>query len=323
MLQLHSVLLDTQALKVHTVVGMFGEVLSLRRPSAKAEPSSTPQPSFPVYLLPSLRIPFRRRGIYELPPPSGSGEPSSPGSTAPSLSTSPTSPISPSTPPRRLSRAQPPTLRCTSCSTDLALLSQIVSKGFTGRHGRAYLVSPPPPPLPDSSASLSSTGAKRHTDSTNTDINGGAHKDLVNIRVGRSETRRLVTGAHVVADIYCLGCGAVLGWKYLDTAEPAQRYKVGMFILETRRVVGFRCWEDVDVEGLDMDNMGLDGHYEVGAPGRGSWGYDGNKKARDEGDDEEDGVVVFDSEDEDECEDMFAGVWDAQVVARRRKSRTG
>jgi hypothetical protein len=32
-------------------------------------------------------------------------------------------------------------------------------------------------------------------------------------------------------------------------------------------------------------------------------------------------VVVFDSEDEDECEDLFAGVWGAEVVAKRRSRR--
>ena len=36
---------------------------------------------------------------------------------------------------------------------------------------------------------------------------------------------------------------------------------------------------------------------------------------------EEDGVVVFDSEDEDECEDLFAGIWGAEVVAKRRSRR--
>ncbi|KAK4121189.1 yippee-domain-containing protein, partial [Parathielavia appendiculata] len=291
-----------------TAARMFGEVMSLRRPSASAPADNNTHPSFPIYLLPSLHIPFRRRRIYEPPPspPSSSSEPSSPGSTTPSLSASPTSP---STPPRRLSRAQPPTLRCSSCSTDLAFLSQIVSKGFTGRHGRAYLVAPPPHPHPSAPTPPSPPGgAKRQSDSTD----AGANRDLANIRVGRPETRRLVTGAHVVADIYCCGCSAVIGWKYLDTAEPAQRYKVGMFILETRRVVGFCCWEDVDVGDLDMDNsMGI-AHHRHG---------EGGGNGRDEGHDEGDGVVVFDSEDEEECEDMFAGVWDATVVARRRRSR--
>ena len=37
--------------------------------------------------------------------------------------------------------------------------------------------------------------------------------------------------------------------------------------------------------------------------------------------DEDGGLVVFDSDDEDECEDIFAGTWDAAVVAKRRRSK--
>ncbi len=31
--------------------------------------------------------------------------------------------------------------------------------------------------------------------------------------------------------------------------------------------------------------------------------------------------VVFDSQDEDECEDLFAGVWSPALAARRRRGR--
>jgi hypothetical protein len=84
----------------------------------------------------------------------------------------------------------------------------------------------------------------------------------------------------------------VLGWKYVEAAEEGQRYKVGKFILETKRVVKSVGWEGVgegDVEG--------------------------------EGEGEEGEEVEFDSQDEDECEDLFSGVWSAQVAARRRKNR--
>jgi hypothetical protein len=117
--------------------------------------------------------------------------------------------------------------------------------------------------------------------------------------VGRSEDRQLVTGAHVVADISCVGCGDVVGWKYVDARDPGQRYKVGKFILETKRVVGFHSWEDVDVPELDEGPSGpLDERNHEGGD-----------------------VVVFDSDNEDECEDIFAGVWDPKVVARRRRSK--
>ena len=270
------------------------EIMSLRRTSEPTEPSAS-TPFFPRYLLPSLRIPFRRRTSD---PPS----PTPPASAVPSLSTSPASSTSsvspnPSTPGRRLSRAHPTTLRCRACSADLAFHSQIISKCFHGRHGRAYLLAPPPssPQLPTprrgSLPPLSSNNSEGNSPET----------ELINIRVGRSEDRNLVTGPHVVADISCVHCNIVVGWKYIDARDPGQQYKVGKFILETRRVVGFHSWEDIDVpvmaEVPDKANEGK-GEGEEG-----------------------EGAVVFDSDDEDECDDIFAGVWNARVVEKRRQSR--
>jgi hypothetical protein len=96
-----------------------------------------------------------------------------------------------------------------------------------------------------------------------------------------------------VADVTCTICGTVLGWKYVDAKEPAQKYKIGKFILEMKRVVLGVNWGD---EEPTMD-------------------FDGKGKEED--------VVVFDSEDEDECEDLFAGTWDRDVVAKRRNRKTG
>ena len=272
------------------------EIMSLRR---TGEPTESPTSTlfFPRYLLPSLRIPFRRRT-------SDPTSPTSPASTVPSLSTSPASPTpsvspNPLTPGRRLSRAHPTTLRCRACSTDLAYHPQIISKCFHGRHGRAYLLAPPPfsPPLltprrgPLPPLRINNNNNNESTPET----------ELVNIRVGRSEDRNLATGPHVVADISCVGCSVVVGWKYIDARDPGQQYKVGKFILETRRVVGFHSWEDIDVpvmaDALDRAGEGK-GEGEEG-----------------------EGVVVFDSDDEDECDDIFAGVWNARVAERRRQSR--
>jgi len=116
--------------------------------------------------------------------------------------------------------------------------------------------------------------------------------------------RQLVTGAHVVADISCTICGTVLGWKYVDAKEASQKYKIGKFILETKKVIGFAQWEEQI--GEEEEEEGEDVEWFNGD-------LDGEK--------EEDGVVVFDSEDEDECEDLFAGTWDATVVAKRRTRR--
>lgn len=113
--------------------------------------------------------------------------------------------------------------------------------------------------------------------------------------------RELLTGMHVVADVSCTICGVTLGWKYVDAKEQSQKYKVGKFILEMKRVVLRSGWEDVVV-----DEMGED---------------EAVKEYLEEED--EGGMVEFDSEDEDECEDLFAGVWDPEVVRKRRSRMVG
>lgn len=78
----------------------------------------------------------------------------------------------------------------------------------------------------------------------------------VNVSAGKKEERLMMTGMHTVADIFCVGCGAILGWKYVCDAqfavslpsqlplltlffsfqeaahEKSQKYKEGKFILE-------------------------------------------------------------------------------------------
>ncbi|KAI0164477.1 yippee-domain-containing protein [Hypoxylon sp. FL1284] len=282
---------------------MFSDMLPalppLPPPPAEA---SHPAPKFPVYLLPTLAIPFRRR--RQSPSAGSSG---SPADTPPSLSASPTdsalsSPVgSPNTPtfslPKsilpnfrskdkhsrgsgkrtettKLAQTQPDTIRCSTCASDLAFTSQIVSKGFTGRYGRALLVQPP-------------DQAPRK---------GSKAKELINIKIGREETRLLVTGSHVVADISCAICNSKLGWKYIDAKEEAQKYKIGKFILEIQRTVTYRNWEDVAVD--EMPELEMERKY-IGA-------------------DNDDEPVIFDSDDEDECEDLFSGTWDPEIVAKRR-----
>lgn len=233
---------------------------------------SATRPVFPRYLLPTFVLSLARRPSTSPSPPSARSSCSPPAKSDGSLP-APSRDVTcgPAPPRRRLSRAAPDTLRCINCSTDLALASQIVSKGFTGRYGRAFLVAPPPPPAADHA--------------------------LANIRVGRSEDRQLVTGWHVVADICCATCSRKLGWKYVDAREASQKYKVGKYILEVERVVTHRRWEDLAAD----DDRG--------------WADDGLAAEDPAGRSRE---VVFDSEDDDECDEIFAGVWDAATVAKRR-----
>jgi hypothetical protein len=221
----------------------------------------SPTAPFPLYLFPSFS--FRRR--------------SSTSTTSPTPSPS-------SSPPTPTYLPNPPTahLRCTHCLSDLIPTSSIISKGFTGRHGRAYLVSAPPTSSSSSSSSSPSTSS------------------LPNTTLSRPVARQLVTGAHTVADISCAVCATTLGWKYLAADEDAQRYKVGKFILETKRLVKADGWE------RERDHQHPPDRSDAAVA-------DEEEQARDE--------VEFDSQDEDECEDLFAGVWSARVAAKRRAER--
>ncbi|QSZ36508.1 hypothetical protein DSL72_006388 [Monilinia vaccinii-corymbosi] len=307
--------------------------------------------TFPTYLLPSFSFPFRRR---QPSTSTSSAAVSAKTSTSiPALSYSPTSSCSetpiasptsngfltrtpsssagreeknkineqtyphdrsertPSAP--HLTRPQPSTLRCLSCSTQIAYTSQIVSKGFTGRHGRAYLVAPPPPsPVPV----IPPFPPTAHDRS----------KNLANTNIGRPVNRELLTGHHVVADANCAVCNLLLGWKYVDAREAGQRYKIGKFILETKRVVTMPCYEDSDVSPHNLNynreiDDGKGGSGEDGMGGGGHWNGGEGLQVETREEEEARGWVLFDSEDEDECEELFAGMWDAEVALKRRIRR--
>lgn len=243
---------------------------------------SSPTPLFPSYLLPP--IPFRRKRR----------------STTTTSSPPTPSPISPPYLSGHISQ-----LRCSRCATDLCLTSQIISKGFTGRHGRAYLVSPPSPASPSFSnhSSVTTTGGSSN----------GSHPNLPNTHIHKPVPRQLVTGSHMVCDVSCVFCGSVLGWKYEAAEEESQRYKIGKVILEAKKVFESCCWEGVPErsDGLEAKRIN-EGRTDEG------WEEDGRKGG--EGGEGET-AVEFDSQDEDECEDLFAGVWSPALALRRRQRK--
>ncbi|KAK6428631.1 hypothetical protein LTR95_015227, partial [Oleoguttula sp. CCFEE 5521] len=180
----------------------------------------------------------------------------------------------------------------------LALSSQIISKGFNGRHGRAYLVAPTPSAAAGDSSGLHT--AKQRND---------ALPNLPNTYTHKPVPRQLVTGAHTVGDISCSQCGSVLGWKYISAEEESQRYKVGKFILEAKKVCRNSTWESEDgIEEAEMLRQS---------------GMAGRKKRRSfvMPPDAMPEVVEFDSQDEEECEELFMGVWTPGVARKRRQSR--
>ncbi|XP_021741596.1 protein yippee-like At3g08990 [Chenopodium quinoa] len=93
--------------------------------------------------------------------------------------------------------------RCKHCHTHLGHIDDIMSKAFHSRHGKAYLFD-----------------------------------NIVNVTVGEKEERLMLTGLHTVVDIFCVGCGSIVGWKYEAAYEKSQKYKEGKFILERYQVLG-------------------------------------------------------------------------------------
>lgn len=333
-----------------------------------ASSRSTSSSLFPVYLIPSL--PFRRRNRNGRRP--GSPDSSTASSRYPPLSpcdASSAAPVAPAlaAPAESYLRGHVSRLRCARCAADLGLSSQIISKGFTGRHGRAYLVSPTPPGC--------SAGAGRNTSS---------HQSLPNTHTHAAVPRQLVTGAHTVSDVSCAFCGAVVGWKYDGAEEESQRYKVGKFILETKRICADSCWESgrwEEIVSLPFSppppRRPLSSHQQQQQqqPARAAAGGGGSRSGTFSVargifmDDDEDGyddinidtlsdpqrsassastshphqslpvpiatptttpnkqeqgepAIEFDSQDEDECEDLFAGIWSPALALKRRQAKT-
>ena len=250
----------------------------------------SPPALFPTYLIPSL--PFRRR----------QSSTDSNASSARSVSIDSTVSTSPPDSESFLS-GHASHLRCARCASDLALSSQIISKGFTGRHGRAYLVAPSTSSISPNPIGLSTAKAKND-----------ALPNLPNTYTHKPVPRQLVTGAHTVGDISCAQCGSVLGWKYVSAEEEGQRYKVGKFILETKRVCRTASWENED--GFDDDAAGSRRSSIVNGRRRSSGMPPVEMPLVSEVQEAE-----FDSQDEDECEDLFMGVWTPQLAAKRRKQK--
>ncbi|KAK9363851.1 hypothetical protein V1504DRAFT_489321 [Lipomyces starkeyi] len=126
--------------------------------------------------------------------------------------------------------------RCRRCQAHLVPYACIISKSFTGRLGRAVLVS-----------------------------------DVQNVIVGKPGERMLVTGLHTVADISCTCCDINVGWKYLGAFERSQSYKVGKYILELKRVVKETVAVGVDEDMLDyiprLDVQKLESELWSATPG--------------------------------------------------------
>ncbi|KAG6335694.1 hypothetical protein ID866_3400 [Astraeus odoratus] len=100
-----------------------------------------------------------------------------------------------------------PRFICATCSAVLALQDELISKSFSGREGRGYLM-----------------------------------HSAVNVKLGKREDRPLLTGVHTVADVFCVGCNDRIGWYYHKAADQSQKYKEGKYLLEREKLVKENNW---------------------------------------------------------------------------------
>ncbi|KAF3448906.1 hypothetical protein FNV43_RR09622 [Rhamnella rubrinervis] len=69
----------------------------------------------------------------------------------------------------------------------------------------------------------------------------------------------MITGLHTVVDIFCIGCGSIVGWKYEAAHDKTQKYKEGKFILERVKLTGpdgsnYLETQEAQVGGSDLDD---------------------------------------------------------------------
>lgn len=172
-------------------------------------------------------------------------------------------------------------LKCCRCQSDICFSETIISKGFNGRYGRAYLCNPIP--------------THAHT-------------------LAKPTIRQLVTGSHLVADISCSVCLAPLGWKYISASDPYQQYKVGKYILETKSVTRVAHWQSHQARPQSSSTNTSSSTQKNLT----SWDFDIDTGKRELAQAEEWGDV--NSEDEEELEDMFLGKWTPKLAAKRRRT---
>lgn len=86
---------------------------------------------------------------------------------------------------------------CGHCGAYFCDKSDVISRNFNGKFGKAYLVS-----------------------------------RCFNFYFGPAEEKELMTGKHIVRDAFCSNCDSYFGWTYDFAYEDKERYKVSRFVVE-------------------------------------------------------------------------------------------
>ena len=90
---------------------------------------------------------------------------------------------------------------CAKCQTELTCLKELVSRAFRSESGVAFLFN-----------------------------------SVINVTQGPPDERDLVTGRHVVRDVFCLKCHVKLGWSYDFAFKEQEKYKEQKTILELAKI---------------------------------------------------------------------------------------
>jgi len=109
---------------------------------------------------------------------------------------------------------------CASCRAPLTNRSELTSTRFTGATGRAYLFN-----------------------------------KVVNVFHSGPACRIMLTGRHIVRDVYCRGCESKLGWMYEFATAEEQQYKEGKTILEKALIFERDGFVDENLESAQIQRQ--------------------------------------------------------------------
>ena len=85
----------------------------------------------------------------------------------------------------------------------------------------------------------------------------------MNVSAGEKEDRMMITGLHTVADIFCVGCGSIVGWKYVSFCCTKSKFMVYVSLLVSvllvTWIVSFRKLPMRKTRSTRKENLSLNG----------------------------------------------------------------
>ena len=81
----------------------------------------------------------------------------------------------------------------------------------------------------------------------------------VNVSTGEKEDRMMMTGLHTVVDIFCIGCGSIVGWKYVSFNIQNSWFMYLYLLLLVTWIVSFRKLPMRRARSTRKENLSLNG----------------------------------------------------------------